>query len=79
MLGELLASQFSVTLWVTTALIVRLRVAVPVPVLFLADRPTEDVPDAVGVPEITPVDVLIDKPEGRPVAPKLVGELVAVI
>jgi hypothetical protein len=38
-----------------------------------------DVPNDVGVPVICPVDVSSDSPEGRPVALKLVGELVAVI
>ena len=33
----------------------------------------------VGIPEITPVEVLTDKPAGNPVAPKLVGVFVAVI
>src|SRR5687768_10858120 len=37
------------------------------------------VPLTVGVPEITPVVVLTERPGGRPVAPKLVGLLVAVI
>jgi hypothetical protein len=40
---------------------------------------TTDVPNAVGVPVICPVDVSNDSPEGRPVALKLVGEFVAVI
>ena len=37
------------------------------------------VPATVGVPDITPVAVLTDSPDGNPVAPKLVGELVAVM
>jgi hypothetical protein len=59
---------------------VSVRVAVPVPTLLVALSVTVDVPPVpVGVPEITPVVVLTDKPAGNPVAPKLVGELVAVI
>jgi hypothetical protein len=51
----------------------------PVPVAFVALRVTVDVPATAGVPEIAPLVVLTLKPEGRPVAPKLVGEFVAVI
>jgi hypothetical protein len=40
---------------------------------------TVDVPGAVGVPEINPVVVFKDRPDGSPAAAKLVGELVAVI
>ena len=40
---------------------------------------TVEVPAALGVPEINPVAVLRESPAGRPVAPKLVGLLVAVI
>ena len=39
------------------------KVLVSVPVAFVAERVTELEPTAVGVPEITPVAVLIDKPE----------------
>ena len=60
-------------------LIVRARVAVPVPPALVALRGTLDVPAAVGVPEIRPVAVLTDNPAGKPVALKLVGLLVAVI
>jgi hypothetical protein len=59
--------------------IVRLNVALPVPVEFVALMVTCDVPVAVGVPVIKPFDVFTDKPAGSPVAPKLVGLLVAVI
>ena len=53
---------------------VRTRVCVPVPVVFIADRLTLKVPAAtLGVPEMTPVDELIDKPLGSPVALKDVG------
>jgi hypothetical protein len=40
---------------------------------------TLEVPAPVGVPEIKPELVLTLRPAGSPVAPKLVGELVAVI
>ena len=62
------------------ALRVRTRVAVPVPVGLVAERVTLKVPAAtLGVPEIAPVDVLIERPPGRPVALKEVGELSALI
>ena len=60
-------------------LIVKVRVAVPVPPLFVAISVTLDVPAAVGVPEINPVVVLTESPSGNPVAPQLVGPFVAVI
>jgi hypothetical protein len=40
---------------------------------------TVEVPALVGVPEIKPESVFTVRPVGNPVAPKLVGELVAVI
>ena len=49
-------------------LIVITRVAVPVPAPFVAPMVTLVVPTDEGVPVIAPVLVLIDKPEGRPVA-----------
>ena len=58
---------------------VSVSVAVPAPAPLVALSVTVDVPVAVGVPEINPVPVLTDKPAGNPVAPKLVGALVAVI
>ncbi len=61
------------------ALTVRVKVPVPVPVALVALTAIDDVPDALGVPEINPVDVLIDNPAGKLVAPKLVGEFVAAI
>ena len=61
------------------ALIVSVSVAEPVPPLFVALIVIEEVPDVVGVPEIRPVVVFTDSPEGNPVALKLVGLLVAVI
>lgn len=53
--------------------------AFPVPAEFVAERATFDVPAAVGVPEMTPVEVFTLSPAGRPVAAKDVGELDAVI
>jgi hypothetical protein len=58
---------------------VSVRVALPVPALLVALRVTVEAPADVGVPAINPVAVLTDRPDGKPVAPKLVGELVAVI
>ena len=60
-------------------MIVKVRVAVPVPPLLVALRVTFVVPAAVGVPEITPVAVLTERPAGNGLAPKLVGLLLAVI
>jgi hypothetical protein len=60
-------------------LIVNVNVALPVPVTFVALNVTVDVAAVSGVPEITPVAVLIDRPEGNPVALKLAGLLAAVI
>ena len=59
--------------------IVSVRVAVPVPVAFVALSVTVDVPVAVGVPVINPLSGSTDRPAGKPVALKLVGEFVAVI
>ena len=62
------------------ALRVMTRVEVPVPVELVAERVTLKVPAAtLGVPEIRPVVVLIERPPGRPVALKEVGELSALI
>ena len=60
-------------------LIVRARVAVPVPPAFVALSVMFALPGAVGVPEIRPVTVSMDSPAGNPVALKLVGLFVAVI
>ena len=60
-------------------MIVKVRVFVPVPPALVALKLTLEVPAVVGVPEIKPVVVLIDKPAGSPVALKLVGEFEAVI
>jgi hypothetical protein len=48
----------------------------PEPDAFVAVTLAVEVPAVVGVPEMRPVE-LIAKPGGSPVAPKLVGELVA--
>ena len=61
------------------AVTVKVNVALPVPALLVALNVTAEVPGAVGVPEIKPVAAFTDKPAGSPAAPKLVGELVAVI
>jgi hypothetical protein len=58
---------------------VKARGALPVPPLFVALNVTAAVPAAVGVPEIKPEAVFTVRPTGNPVAPKLVGEFVAVI
>ena len=63
-----------------TALRVITKVAVPVPVALVAERVTLKVPAAtLGVPEMRPLLVLMDRPPGRPVALKEVGELSASI
>ena len=51
----------------------------PVPLAFVALSVTINVPAVVGVPVMAPVCELTVRPEGRPVAPKLVGLSVAVI
>ena len=62
------------------ALRVIMRVAVPVPVELVAEMVTLKVPAAtLGVPEMRPLLVLIERPPGRPVALKEVGELSALI
>ena len=50
-------------------LMVKVSVAVPVPALFVALIVTDDVPAVAGVPEISPVEVFTDNPDGKPVAP----------
>lgn len=57
----------------------KFKVAEPVPFVLVALRPTEKLPEAEGVPEITPDVVLTVSPAGKPVAPKLEGLLLAVI
>ena len=50
-------------------LIVKVKVALPVPPELVALMVTLYVPAVVGVPEINPVEVLTDSPGGNPVAP----------
>ena len=50
------------------AAMVKVSVAVPVPVELVALSVTVDVTAAVGVPEIRPVDALIENPAGSPEA-----------
>ena len=47
---------------------VRVKVALPVPLVLVAPNVTVEVPAELGVPEIKPVVVLTDKPAGKPVA-----------
>jgi len=58
---------------------VSVSVAWPVPLPLVALSVTVEVPAAAGVPEINPLPAFTDNPLGSPVAPKLVGELVAAI
>ena len=60
-----------------SATIVITRVALPVPAELVAPIVTLVVPTVVGVPLITPVEVLTERPAGSPEALKLVGELEA--
>ena len=46
---------------------------------FVALNVTGDVPAVVGAPANNPVAVFADNPKGKAIAPKLVGEFVAVI
>src|SRR2546425_1154182 len=59
--------------------IVTASVWVPVPPALVALRVTVEAPAVAGVPEMRPVVALSARPAGNPVAPKLVGLLVAVI
>jgi hypothetical protein len=61
------------------AAMLRASVAEPVPAELVALSVTLKLPAAVGVPEMRPVAVFTESPEGKPVALKLVGLLVAVI
>jgi hypothetical protein len=54
-------------------------VAVPVPVVLVAERVALVVPAAVGVPEMRPVALLTESPVGRLAAANEVGEFEAVI
>lgn len=58
---------------------VRAKTAVPVPPELIALMVTEKLPDPVGVPEINPVDVDTERPDGSPLAPYPVGLFVAAI
>ena len=60
-------------------LTVKVSVRVPVPPAFVAVKVMVALPVAEGVPEMSPVVVFTFNPAGRPLAPKLVGLLVAVI
>ena len=51
-----------------TGFTVILRLADPVPAVFDAEIDDVKVPAELGAPEITPVEVLMDNPEGRLVA-----------
>jgi hypothetical protein len=55
------------------------RLSLVVPLELAAEMSTAKRPAAVGVPKMTPVTVLMDKPAGNPLAAKDVGALVAVI
>ncbi len=74
-----IAAKLSKTRAVYFLLTVNRNVAVPVPALLVALRVTFEVPLVVGLPEIRPVAAFTISPDGKPVAPKLVGLLVAVI
>jgi len=52
----------------TGELTVSARFAEPVPFALVAPKVTVDTPAVVGVPVIFPVEVLMDKPAGNPVA-----------
>lgn len=59
----------------------KFKFVLPVPdaLVALITAVTVDEPVAEGVPEITPVVVLMLRPAGRPVALKLIGVFVATI
>ena len=61
------------------AVMVMLSACVPLPLPLVAVMVAAKVPVTDGMPVITPVLRLTLSPAGNPVAPKLVGELVAVI
>lgn len=48
---------------------VKVSVALPVPLELVALKVTVEVAAVVGVPEINPVEVFTDNPVGRPAAP----------
>jgi hypothetical protein len=69
--GPVTVLPFAGELMVTAGagdLIVSAKVAVPVPLLFVALMVTLKDPETDGVPEIRPVEVLTERPEGRLVA-----------
>ena len=59
--------------------IVMRTLAEPVPAEFVAEIATVEVPDAVAVPEMSPVELFTLRPAGKPVALKEVGLLFAEI
>ena len=61
------------------AVMVMLSACVPLPLPLVAAMVAAKVPVTDGMPVIKPVLMLTLSPAGNPVAPKLVGELVAVI
>ena len=54
---------------VAAAEIVKVLDALPVPQAFVAVMPTDPLNAAVGTPLISPVEVLTERPAGRPEAP----------
>ena len=73
-----LACAPKVMLWLA-ALMVTCTPCIPVPPGLVALTLTLNTPAAVGVPLIWPLLVLTFNPPARPLAPKLAGELAAVI
>ena len=61
------------------AFTVNCKFALPVPPLFVALSVAVQVPADPGTPETRPVEVFTKRSEGNPLAPKLVGLLLAVI
>ena len=61
------------------AAIDKVRACEPVPAELVALIVALKEPEAVGVPEMRPVEVFTLRPAGRPVAPKFVGRFAAVI
>ena len=72
-------TAIEVRIGVGLLLMVITKVFVSVPALLVALIETLEVPATVGVPEISPEEVLTVNPLGNPAALKLVGELVAAI
>ena len=63
------ASELPITGAEAEEFTVTTKVADPVPVTFVAEIVTFEVPADVGVPVIAPVDVLMPSPPGNPTAP----------